>query len=438
MIKKDYYIADKLFFHQRGDRYLVVSRTPPAWTIVNSAGYAIISKLPMHNKRFNSMQLLHQIDGDLSIDDLDCFLEKLASAHILFQGDTTPFVQPNRKIRIGGAYIELTAQCNLHCKHCYVSAGLNASDNLLTKDDILNAIYQIEPPAEIGFSGGEPLLRDDCLPMVREVVAKGYRCSLLTNGTLIDDSIAEELSALGVTVQISLEGATAEVNDQIRGKGSFARIVKSIETLVKHRVNVRVSFTPTASNFRDFNSFLDFVKAQGVQSIHVCTFTPQGRGETNSNELMMTTNELLEFQSVVFDASKNFDIAGNLPETLDTSTVGYMWDKCPLAGSIHIGYDGSIYPCEIAAVNKMIIGNIKTDRLSDALNSERAKVFIQNSRQRIELIGECKECEWKHFCGGGCMVLSLAQNDEINTTDYLCACRKEWFERILWSKIPCQ
>ena len=115
-----------------------------------------------------------------------------------------------------------------------------------------------------------------------------------------------------------------------------------------------------------------------------------------------------------------------------------MWDKCPLAGSIHIGYDGSIYPCEIAAVNKMIIGNIKTDRLSDALNSERAKVFIQNSSQRIELIGECKECEWKHFCGGGCMVLSLAQNDEINTTDYLCACRKEWFERILWSKIPCQ
>ena len=230
MIKKDYYIADKLFFHQRGDRYLVVSRTPPAWTIVNSAGYEIISKLPMHNERFNSMQLLHQIDGDLSIDDLDCFLERLASAHILFQGDTTPFVQPNRKIRIGGAYIELTAQCNLHCKHCYVSAGLNASDNLLTKDDILNAIYQIEPPAEIGFSGGEPLLRDDCLPMVREVVAKGYRCSLLTNGTLIDDSIAEELSALGVTVQISLEGATAEVNDQIRGKGSFARIVKSIET----------------------------------------------------------------------------------------------------------------------------------------------------------------------------------------------------------------
>ena len=44
MIKKDYYIADKLFFHQRGDRYLVVSRTPPAWTIVNSAGYEIISK----------------------------------------------------------------------------------------------------------------------------------------------------------------------------------------------------------------------------------------------------------------------------------------------------------------------------------------------------------------------------------------------------------
>lgn len=437
MSSEKYYIMDKLFFHKRGELFLVVSRTPPAWTIVNAAGYEIISKMPIHNHPFSAIQLRHQLDSEISLDNLNSFLDKLASAHLIFHSDTDALVQPNRDIRIGGAYIELTSQCNLHCKHCYVNAGPNDSSVLLSKDDILNAIYQIAPPADIGFSGGEPLLRSDCMPMIREVVAKGYRCSLLTNGTLIDDSIAEELSALSVTVQISLEGATAEVNDLIRGAGSFVRIVKSIEMLVKHKVNVRVSFTPTASNFRDFGNFLSFVKAKGVQSVHVCTFTPQGRGEANSNELMMNTAELLEFQSAVFEASKDFDIVGNLPETLDLSTVGYLWDKCPLAGSIHIGHDGSIYPCEIAAVKKMIIGNIKTDRLYDVLNSVRAKTFIQNSRQRIELIDDCKECEWKHFCGGGCMVLSLAQNNELNTTDYLCACRKEWFERILWSKMPC-
>ena len=118
MAVKDYYVVDKLFFHRRGDHYLVVIRTPPAWIIVNSAGYKIISIFPMNNQRFNSMQLIHKLDGDLSIDELDCFLEKLVSAHLLFKGDKVALIQPNRTIRVGGAYIELTSKCNLRCKHC--------------------------------------------------------------------------------------------------------------------------------------------------------------------------------------------------------------------------------------------------------------------------------------------------------------------------------
>lgn len=438
MNKNEYCIFDKLFFHQKEENYLVVSRTPPAWIIVNRVGYDIISKMPSLNQPFSAKQLEQIINREISLEDVELFCEKLVSAHIIFRSGKIDIVQPNRDIRIGGAYIEITSQCNLHCEHCYVNAGGSKTLEFLPKEEILKAIYQIEPPAEIGFSGGEPLLRKDCLSMIRDVVLRGYKCSLLTNGTLINNNVAKELSELGVTVQISLEGSTADINDRIRGEGSYNRIVKAIDILVSNNANVRVSFTPTVLNFKDFSRFLSFVKAKGVHSVHVCTFTPQGRGATNSNELMMNESELLEFQSVVYEESKYFDIVGNLPETLDISTVGYLWDKCPLAGSIHIAYDGSIYPCEIAANNKMIIGNIKNDMLYNAINSWQAQSFIRNSRERIELIKECKECEWKHFCGGGCMVLSIAQNNDLNTTDYLCSCRKKWFENILWSKLSCK
>ena len=149
----------------------------------------------------------------------------------------------------------------------------------------------------------------------------------------------------------------------------------------------------------------------------------------------MEQGELIEFQKEVEKASKTMEIMGNLPETLDLLRVGYLWDKCPLGGSIHVGYDGSIYPCEIAANQKMIIGNVRDMALGEALNSEKARMFIDNSRERIEKIEECLECEWKHFCGGGCMVLSLSENDEINSKDYLCGCRKFWLETLIWEKV---
>lgn len=429
-----YRIQDALFFHKRKNYWLVVSRTPPAWTIVNQLGYEIISVLP-RERSFDIFDVVNLLTNQISLDDLRLFLEQLSSKLIIIREDALRVSQTDRELAINGLYIEITPQCNLHCKHCYVESKITPPDLMLTREQILNTIFQLTPPAEIGFSGGEPLLRNDCMSMIREVSSKGYSCTLLTNGLLITDELAKELSELKVTVQVSLEGASPAVNDQIRGKGSFDAIIKSIDRLVQNKVDVRVSFTPTAINHHDFNGLLNLIKKMGVRSLHVCTFTPQGRGKKNADQLMLNNDDLYEFQTLVYKAAKDFDIMGNLPETLDLSRVGYLWDKCPLGGSMHVGHDGSIYPCEIAATKKMIIGNINDTTLDEALKSDAANLFINNSRNRIDLLHECINCEWKHFCGGGCLVLALAKKGELNVPDYLCNCRKKWFEELLWDKL---
>lgn len=424
-----YIVYDALFFHKRGDKWLVVSRTPPAWVIVNELGYQVLSHLPVQC-HFSADDIA--LEG-VSKDILKEYLENLAASHLIIRDTDLPLLQLNRKLRVNGIYFEITHQCNLRCKHCYVSAdSTKMDDTMLSRQDIMNTIYQIAPPAEIGFSGGEPLMRPDCMSMIREVVSKGYLCTLLTNGLLITEELAQELATLGVTVQVSLEGSTPEINDAIRGRGSYDAAVRAIQILVANHVKVRVSVTPTTVNYKDFDELIKAIKNLGVDSLHVCTFTPQGRGKENLQDLSIPEDELYKFQQAVYEAAKTFDIMGNLPETLDINRVGYLWDKCPLGGSIHIGYDGNIYPCEIAATKSMVIGNVKQMSLTEALMGTCAQNFVSNSRERIELIAQCRECEWKHFCGGGCMVLAMAQNEDINTVDYLCNSRKKWFEQLLW------
>lgn len=185
-------------------------------------------------------------------------------------------------------------------------------------------------------------------------------------------------------------------------------------------------------NAAGFEPFVEFCAALGVQSIHVCTFTPQGRGKINKSRLQLDQARLNHLQLSIDRLSNSIQIMGGLPEMLDVDRVGYRWDCCPLGGSIRIGPDGSIFPCELAAEQAFVVGNIRTSSIASSLASNKGRVFRDNSRERISGIEECRICLWRHFCGGGCMVLSYAAYGELNRTDYYCSLRKKWFPTVLW------
>lgn len=428
-----YRVFDKLFFHHRDDSCLIVSRTPPAWCITNGIGGRIAAKLPTTSPE-SVDDIAKRIESEgISRDSALVYIRELIGCGILLSDREVP-EQTDRPLSIHGAYIEITNNCNLSCKHCYVDAHNSSNKNHLSKEMILKVVHQLPSHSEIGISGGEPLMRSDCLEIVKEVVQSGYKCSLLTNGILIDHTIAQQLAEMKITVQISLEGPNALINDAIRGEGSFQRAIDAVRILLLYSAIVRISFTPTKVNWRTFEQFVELMLAEGVNSIHVCTYTPQGRGYLNQDSLMLNDEELMEFQLCVEKAKQRISIMGNLPETLDIERVGYLWDKCPLGGSIHVGYDGSIYPCEIAANKKMVIGNVKNMTLLDALNSEKGRGYVKQSQDRIVQQSECSLCEWKHFCGGGCLVLAIAKDETMSSVDYLCSSRKKWFEQLLWEK----
>jgi len=125
-----------------------------------------------------------------------------------------------------------TRRCNLRCRHCYSASDNEAGRDELTGDE---ARAMIDDLAAFGcpvllFSGGEPLLRPDVMPLIAHARSAGMRAVLSTNGTAITPALAGQLAAVGLNyVGISLDGATPEVNDRFRGTpGAFDQAVAGI------------------------------------------------------------------------------------------------------------------------------------------------------------------------------------------------------------------
>jgi len=120
-------------------------------------------------------------------------------------------------------------RCNIECRHCFNNSGPRATAfGLMTLDAVSRAIAAAAARGvrEIYFTGGEPLLHPHLLEMIACALAVAPT-TVLTNGMLISDPIADILAALAsearysLEMRVSLDGYTEEMNDAIRGSGVF-------------------------------------------------------------------------------------------------------------------------------------------------------------------------------------------------------------------------
>ncbi len=130
---------------------------------------------------------------------------------------------------------ELTYACNLSCVHCLSSSGRRDPRELSTEQckSIIDELQRMQV-FYVNIGGGEPTVRSDFWELVDYATEHQVGVKFSTNGVKIDKKVAARLAASDyVDVQISLDGATAEVNDAVRGPGSFAMAVRALENLAE-------------------------------------------------------------------------------------------------------------------------------------------------------------------------------------------------------------
>lgn len=171
----------------------------------------------------------------------------------------------------------ITQRCNLRCTHCYLTDYTKSPslEDVLPIVDFLGS----KKVVSIVLIGGEPLARLDLVEIVSRISWNNIQTKIATNATLADRAKATALVEAGARkYQVSLEGATAETNDLIRGNGTFMQARAGIRALVAAGADVSVAFTLTGLNYREVGSMFELASRLNATGIKLNAFIPMGTG----------------------------------------------------------------------------------------------------------------------------------------------------------------
>jgi radical SAM protein with 4Fe4S-binding SPASM domain len=275
-------------------------------------------------------------------------------------------------------------------------------------------------PLILVLSGGEPLWRRDVFDLAQRARRKGLRVALATNGTLVDEAMAERIKASGIErVSVSLDGVEAGVHDGFRGvSGAFDAAVRGLQLLKGLGVPTQINSTVTKHNAAQLPEMVALAERLGVVAFHLFLLVPVGCGLTIAEEQAVqgaeaeriltwfyqrSTETAMELKAtcaphyyrIVREQRAQSRRVGVPLAPLQTHGMHAMTKGC-LAGSgvCFISHLGEVYPCGYLPVSA---GNLRDEPFREIW--EHARIF-ESLRGGDALEGKCGVCEFQNVCSG--------------------------------------
>lgn len=304
---------------------------------------------------------------------------------------------------------ELTYACNLSCVHCLSSSGKRDPRELSTEQckaiiDELEAMQVFY----VNIGGGEPTVRPDFWELVDYATAHRVGVKFSTNGVRITPQVAARLAVSDyVDVQISLDGATAEVNDAVRGPGSFDMATRALENLAAAGFRQpKISVVVTRHNVDQLDDFKALADRYGA-TLRITRLRPSGRGADVWDELHPTADQQVQLYNWLVDHGERVLTGDSFFHLSGLGEPGALagLNMCG-AGRVVCLIDpvGDVYACPFAIHDRFLAGNVLAD---GGFDTRFADVW-KNSALFTELrepqsAGACGSCGHYDACRGGCM-----------------------------------
>jgi MoaA/NifB/PqqE/SkfB family radical SAM enzyme len=294
-----------------------------------------------------------------------------------------------------------TERCNLSCLSCVKHADFynrEMSDNEITKEKYLELI---EESSRLGVrkilisGGGEPFVREDISEILNEIKENGIEGEIITNGTLLNKYVAENLVNIGWdSIIISLDGPNKKINDFLRTKG-FDNIIKNINYInyFKKRYKTKkpkitIATVLTNKNYDVINKMLKLCK-----KLHVDNFRLQElvMWSKKGEKLRMNEEQWNFFNSNLLKLIKYSDklkIENNLNDFLPTKNKSKEFSCFAPFYDISIADDGSVRYCQMSPKSKENINDKKLEKIWFGKDIEKFRKKLLNK----EFPDFCKNC----------------------------------------------
>jgi MoaA/NifB/PqqE/SkfB family radical SAM enzyme len=347
-------------------------------------------------------------------------------------------------------YVEPTSRCGLSCRTCLRNTWNEPTGDMDPEifDRLVSQLCRFPTVESVMFGGiGEPTLHPAIIQMVRKVKSLGLRAEMVTNGTRLDGTELAALWSSGLdTLWVSLDGATQESYEDIRGGGDFSGIVENLRRLDRlnargpHHVELGIAFVLLRRNLTDLKSLGKLartVKARRVSVSHVLPYSPEmekemlclqtltldtftaasGKTEINLPRLDVN-NTTKDAMFSLLQGFENLSFMGNRL-SVDARRCRFIHDRCTF-----VRWDGKVAPCAgllhthrtylyglERTISADILGNVGSGDLFDIWNSPEYAQFREKVRDF-----DFSPC---HVCGG-CSMLEKNEEDCYGNTYPVC------------------
>jgi mycofactocin radical SAM maturase len=298
---------------------------------------------------------------------------------------------------------ELTYACNLSCVHCLSSSGRRDPRELSTAEckAVIDELERMQV-FYVNIGGGEPTVRPDFWELVDYATEHHVGVKFSTNGVKITPEVAQRLAGSDyVDVQISLDGATAEVNDAVRGAGSYATALTAMQHLADAGfTGFKISVVMTRQNVSQLDAFKAIADRFAAQ-LRITRLRPSGRGADVWDELHPTAEQqrelydwLVAHGEGVLTGDSFFHLAAFGDALPGLNLCG--------AGRVVCLIDpvGDVYACPFAIHDNFLAGNVRGEGGFTRVWRE-SDLFLDLRRPQTG--GACQSCSAFDACRGGCM-----------------------------------
>ena len=297
---------------------------------------------------------------------------------------------------------ELTYACNLSCLHCLSSSGRRDPRELSTAEAkaVIDELQRMQV-FYVNIGGGEPTVRSDFWELVDYATAHQVGVKFSTNGVRIDRAAAERLAASDyVDVQVSLDGATAEVNDAVRGAGSFDMAVAALQHLQDAGFkDSKISVVCTRQNIGQLDELKALADRFGA-TLRLTRLRPSGRGADVWDQLHPTMAQQRELYDWLVAHGEGV-LTGD--SFFHLSAFGSALPGLNLCGAGRvvclIDPVGDVYACPFAIHDAFLAGNVRTAGFQQVW--QHSELFAELRQPQTG--GACASCEHYDSCQGGCM-----------------------------------
>ena len=324
-------------------------------------------------------------------------------------------------------YLYLSAGCNLHCRHCWITPtfvhGRPVPGECMDFGLLRGAVAEAKPMglSAVKLTGGEPTLHPEFRAIVDFLSAEGLDITMETNATLIGQELAQHLRQKTNLrrVAVSLDSPDPGEHDRFRGvKGAHADAVRGIRNLVEAGFQPQIIMSIYRGNLGQIEALIELALRLGAGSVKFNPVTHSGRGaEMHRQGQGLDVDELLALVHRIRGPLQDrtpLHLAVMVPPAMASvrELLRYGGDGagCNVRHVLGLLGTGEMALCGIGRnVPELCFGRLGRDSLREVWLTNPALV-----RMRKEMAGPfpgvCGDC----IHAGRCLTHCLAQNFEAN------------------------